>query len=108
MDRAEHAKLLRRAMRQAGMQNGDLATALGKSTRSVTNWISLTDPKMPRETELEALRRLLPGYANGGDGVEASIARSELHAWRKASLIAEYQKHLHEQGREEGLPRPGE
>lgn len=101
MDRTEHSQLLRRAMRQAGMTNGDLANVLGVSNRTVSNWISPTAPKMPRETEIEQLRRLLPEYDNGGDGVEASIARSELAPWRRAALVAEYQRHLHEQAREE-------
>jgi hypothetical protein len=83
------------------MTNGALAEAVGVSTRSVTNWISPTDPKMPRETENEQLRELLPGYSDGGDGVVASITRSELAPWRRAALVAAYLRHLHEQLREE-------
>lgn len=105
MDRAElskrgHALLLRRAMRQAGMTSTDVATALGVSKRSITNWISVNDPVMPREAEREGLKRLMPGYDTAGDGVESAISRSELAAHRKAALIAEYQRHLYEQGRD--------
>src|SRR5688572_11274014 len=93
--RAQHAELLRRAIRQAGMRNADPADALGVSIKTVGNWISKTNPRMPRETEIENLRRLLPAYDDGGDGVEASIAKSELAAWRQAALIAEFRRHLH-------------
>lgn len=89
------------------MSNGDLAVAVGVSTRTVGNWISPTDPRMPRETEIETLRRLLPGYSDGGDGVEASIARSELAPWRQAQMIAEYRRHQHEQAREEASEKSG-
>ena len=70
------------------------------TTRTIGNWISPTKPAMPRETEIEQLRRLVPAYGDGGDGVEASSAKSELTSWRQAMLIAEYGKHLYEQARE--------
>lgn len=101
MDRAEHATLLRRAMAQAEVTNGDLATALGVSTRTVVNWISRSDPTMPSEVLQEKLRRLLPGYVDAGDPVEVALNRAELSAWRRSTLIAEYQRHLHEHQLEE-------
>ena len=97
MDSTEHAVMLRRAMAQAEMDNGDLATALGVSTRTVVNWISRTKPTMPNDRVIENLRRLLPGYDEAGDPVEVAINRAELAPWRQSSLIAEYRKHLHDQ-----------
>ncbi len=101
MDKTEHAVFLRRAMAQAELTNGDLATALGVSTRTVVNWISRKDPTMPSDAVQERLRRLLPGYAETGDPVEVAINHAELAQFRRAELVAVYQRLLHEQALEE-------
>lgn len=101
MDKTEHALQLRRAMAQAELSSKDVALALGVSERTIVNWISRTAPTMPSDTYQEKLRRLLPGYADGGDSVEAALARTELSQWRRAAVIAEYQRHLHEQTMED-------
>jgi transposase len=57
MDRAEHAANLRRAMAQAGLNNSDVATALGVSVRTVVNWISRSQPTMPNDRDQAGLSR---------------------------------------------------
>jgi hypothetical protein len=101
MDRAEHAANLRRAMAQAGLNNSDVATALGVSVRTVVNWISRSQPTMPNDRDQAGLSRLLPGYADGGDPVEVAIARADLAPFRRSELLAMYQRLLHEQGLED-------
>jgi hypothetical protein len=101
MDRAEHAANLRRAMAQAGLNNSDVATALGVSVRTVVNWISRNQPTMPNDRDQAGLSRLLPGYADGGDPVEVAIGRADLAAYRRSELLAMYQRLLHEQGLED-------
>jgi N-acetylglucosamine kinase-like BadF-type ATPase len=101
MDRAEHAANLRRAMAQAGLTNGDVATALGVSVRTVVNWISRNEPTVPNDRMQAALSRLLPGYADGGDPVEVAIARADMAPFRRSELLAMYQRLLHEQGIED-------
>jgi transcriptional regulator with XRE-family HTH domain len=101
MDRTEHATNLRRAMAQAGLNNNDVATALGVSVRTVVNWISRSQPTMPSDRDQAGLARLLPGYADGGDPVEVAIARADLAPYRRSELLAMYQRLLHEQGLED-------
>lgn len=93
---SEHAVALRRAMAVAGLNNGDVATALGVSTRTVVNWTSRSDPTMPSEAIQEQLGKLLPGYADLGDPVEVAIRNSELPPHERTALIAEYQRRLYE------------
>lgn len=100
MEKAEHANHLRRAMAIAGITNAQLAAALGVSTRTIVNWTSRTDPTMPSDLMQENLRRLMPGYVDAGDPVEVAINHAELAPWRRAAMIAEYQRHLHEQALE--------
>ena len=101
MDRTEHATNLRRAMAQAGLNNSDVATALGVSVRTVVNWISRSQPTMPNDRDQAGLARLLPGYADGGDPVEVAIARADMAPFRRSKLLAYYQELMHEQGLED-------
>lgn len=84
-------------MAVGGFTNGDIATALGVSVRTVVNWISRSDPTMPSEAMQDALKRLLPGYADQGDPVEVAIQHAELAQHRRSALVAEYQRLLHEE-----------
>jgi hypothetical protein len=88
-------------MAQAGLNNSDVATALGVSVRTVVNWISRSQPTMPNDRDQAGLSRLLPGYADGGDPVEVAIARADLAPFRRSELLAMYQRLLHEQGLED-------
>jgi hypothetical protein len=88
-------------MAQAELTNSDVATALGVSTRTVVNWISRSNPTMPIDRMVETLRRLLPGYSEQGDPVEIALRGADLAPWRQAALVAEYQRHLHEQALED-------
>jgi transcriptional regulator with XRE-family HTH domain len=105
MDRAEqaaeHAVQLRRALAQAGLNNGELAVALGVSIRTVVNWTSRSNPTLPSDRILEQLRTILPGYADQGDPVEVAVARAELAPFRRSKLLAMYQELLHEQSLED-------
>lgn len=98
----EHARLLRAAMQNAGgMKAETLSDLVGVSKRTVGNWISRKDPTMPSPTDRANLRTVFGDYmAGAGDPVEVAIRRSELQPWRQAALVAEYQRHLHEQQRE--------
>lgn len=99
-EQARQAKSLRRAMAVAGLTNHDLATALGVSPRTITNWRD-TSGTMPNEAYQESLRQLLPGYGDEGDPVEVALARTELDPWRQTDVLAVYKRHLHEQSRED-------
>jgi hypothetical protein len=105
MDRAEeaaeHAAHLRRAIALAGLNNGELAVALGVSVRTIVNWTSRSNPTMPSGRIQEQLRQLLPGYADHGDPVEVAIGRADLASFRRSKLLAMYQELLHEQARED-------
>jgi len=96
----EHARLLRQAMAEQGKQRRDLATLVGRSYRTVGNWISETKPTMPSDEERATLRRLLGDYM-AADRVERAIKATELVEWRQNAVITEYQRHLHEQERED-------
>ena len=98
---SDHAAALRRAMVLADVRQDDVATALGVNKRTVVNWTSRTNPTMPSETDREKLNRLLPGYADQGDPVEIALGHADLAPFRRAALIAEYQRHLHEQALED-------
>lgn len=97
----EHANSLRRAMAQADLTQRDLATALGVSIRTIVNWTSRTEPTMPSGSHQARLARLLPGYSDGGDPVEAAIKGAELAPYRRTELIAAYQRLLHEERMEQ-------
>jgi hypothetical protein len=105
MDRAreaaEHAVQLRRALAQAGLNNGEVAAALGVSVRTLVNWTSRSNPTLPSDTYQARLSRLLPGYADQGDPVEVAINRAELAPYRRSELVAVYQRLLHEQSLED-------
>lgn len=99
MDKAEHGRLLKSAMARAGHDRTDVATWVDVKVRTVTNWTS--GATMPTLAQREALRSLLGPYDEAGDPVEIAVRRSELHKWRQDAVITEYERHRHEQRREE-------
>lgn len=88
-------------MAQAGLSQADVATALGVSTRTIVNWVSKSNPTAPSDKQQERLRRLLPGYIDGGDPVEVAIRHAELATFRQSELIAMYQRLLHDEALED-------
>jgi transcriptional regulator with XRE-family HTH domain len=98
MEKQDHGARLKSAMGARRLNRQTVADAVGVQPRTVTNWTSGTT--MPTEAEKATLRRLLGDYDDPGDGVEVAIRASELQPWRQAALVAEYQRHLHEQQRE--------
>lgn len=102
MDKAEHAAKLRRAIDLSDFSREDIAVAMSRNYRTVSNWVSATRPTMPSEKERAELRRLLGPYDEAGDDVIAAINRSPLHEWRRDEVRGAYRRHLHEQQREEG------
>lgn len=103
VDKQEHADLLRRAMEESPTATREIiADALGRTYRTVSNWISPTNPTMPSGEERAALRQLLGPYDSPGDQVERAIMASSLAPWRKTAVISEYLRHREEQARQEG------
>jgi transcriptional regulator with XRE-family HTH domain len=98
MEKDEHARRLKRAMADKGIKREELADAVGKKPRTITNWT--TAFSMPDESDRAKLRRIFPGYDAQGDPVEVAIRNSELLDYRQNLVIGEYQRHLHEQRRE--------
>lgn len=98
MDKRMHGQLLKAAMAARGLNRTVVADSTGVRVRTVTNWTS--GATMPSEAERVTLRRLLGEYDDPGDAVEVALRRSDLEPWRASALIAEYQRHLHEQQRE--------
>jgi transcriptional regulator with XRE-family HTH domain len=101
MDKAQHGDALAAAMARQHKRRDEVAAATGRSVRTVTNWT--TGQTMPSRTELETLRQLLGDYAaeSIGDPVIAAVKASSLIDWRQGDVITTYQKHLHQQQREE-------
>lgn len=101
MEKVEHARLLRAAMVEKGINAKVLADTVGVSSRTVGNWISRKEPTMPSDTDKANLTKLLGDYqAGAGDPVEVSIRRSDLQPHRQSRVIAVYQEQLYEQQRE--------
>lgn len=99
---SDHAAALRRAMVMGDVSPTDLATAVGVSKRTISNWTSRTAPTMPSDTDLLRLDRIFPGYSADRGQVEAVIAQAEeLSTWRRTELIAHYQRLLQDQARED-------
>ena len=96
MDKATHGRMLKAAMGARGLNRTAVADVTGVQVRTVTNWTR--GATMPTEAERVLLRQVLGDYDDEGDRVEAAIRGSELQPWRQAALVAEYQRHLHEQG----------
>lgn len=99
MDKQEHAARLRKAIAARGIGRRDLADAVSKKERTITNWT--TGATLPDEIDREKLRRLFPGYDSQGDPVEVAVRGSELHEWRQDAVLSNYKKHLHEQRAEQ-------
>lgn len=100
MDKAEHAARLRNAIETGRHDRQTVADHVGRSYRTVGNWISPTSPTMPTAAERSLLRELLGPYDTPGDPVEVALEHSELNDWRRDAVRAEYRRHLHEQRRE--------
>ena len=97
MDKQEHATRLARALGASRLTRQDVADAVGRGTRTVSNWTSKTDPTMPTEAEKIVLRRLLGPYDAEGDAVEVAIDQSPLAAHRRTLVKGYYQTQLYEQ-----------
>lgn len=78
-----------------------IATAVGRSKRTVGNWTSETRPTVPSEAEREDLRKLLGPYDTAGDEVEIAVANSPLTEDRQHLVLAEYKRLLRQQAAEE-------
>lgn len=90
--------MLKAAIGARRLSRNVVADATNVKPRTVTNWTS--GSTMPTEAEKAVLRQLLGPYDDPGDPVEVALRRSELQPWRQSQVIAEYQRHLHEQQRE--------
>ena len=86
-------------MARKGFSRSDVAVAVGVKTRTVTNWTS--GETMPTAVQREVLRRALGAYDSTGDPVEIAVRSSGLIKWRQDAVMTEYERHRHEQGREE-------
>jgi len=90
---------LQTARKAAGLRRqADLAEHLGVSEKTVRNWE--TDAYPIPATQLALIRKVLPGF-DEEDPVERALLQSPLHDWRRKAVSSEYQRHLHEQSREE-------
>ena len=97
MDKHEHAELLRRAIEESGHSRNDVADAVGRGYRTISNWTSSKNPTMPSSGERAVLRRLLGNYDHPGDEVERAVRRSSLVEWRQDAVVSFYKRNLHEQ-----------
>lgn len=95
MDKDEHGSRLRAAMARRGHERRDVAEAVRRGVRTVTNWT--TGQTLPDAVAREALRQLYPGYDDPGDGVELAVMASDLTEDRKYVLLGTYKRLLREQ-----------
>lgn len=101
MEKAEHARRLRAAIATSDRWDRQaLADYLGRSYRTVSNWVSETKPMLPSDQDRGKLRALFPGYDQLGDPVEVALRQSELHEWRQDAVLSVYKRNLHEQREE--------
>jgi len=99
MNDTEFGQRLALARRRAGYRSqAALGDAVGVSGRTIRSWEA---GKIPGPAELEALRTVLGQFDATGDAVEVAVRQSELHKWRQDEVIATYERHRHEQRREE-------
>lgn len=100
-------KRLQAARKRAGIRTqDDLAKLIGVSGKTIRNW-ETDQVKNIDASHLETLRGLLGNFDDQGDRVVAAINETGLDEWRRAALVSEYQRHLHQQARErEGMPTP--
>lgn len=87
-------------MANADVKNGALAAMFKVSDGTVVNW--RTGATLPSEAVRAQLARIFPGYDQGGDAVEVALARTGLVEWRRRAVMAEYERHLYEQGHASG------
>lgn len=99
MEKAEHGRLLKSAMARKGLGRATVADWLDVKVRTVTNWTS--GSTLPTPAQREGLRELLGPYDEAGDPVELAVRSSGLIKWRQDAVITEYERHRHEQHREE-------
>lgn len=98
MNSTDHAKLLRDAIAtSAKYGRNDVADMTGRSYRTVSNWVSTTQPTMPEDKDKAILRRMFPGYDSSGDAVETALHRSPLIEWRRLRVLSFYKQQLSEQ-----------
>lgn len=99
MDKAEHGRRLKAAMARKGYDRTAVANWVNVKPRTVTNWTS--GSTLPTAMQREALRKALGPYDEAGDPVELAVRGSSLIKWRQDAVITEYERHRHEQHREE-------
>lgn len=100
-EKQAHADALRKAMSLSRLDQATVASAVGRSKRTVGNWTSQSRPTVPSEAEREILRRLLGPYDATGDPVEVALAQSELTDDRRHEVLAVYKRLLRLQASEE-------
>ena len=101
MDKAEHARRLRQAIATSDKYDRrDVALAVNKGYRTVSNWVSETKPMMPGDADRAILRRMFPGYDETGDPVEIAVRHSELTEDRQYDVVGYYKRRLREQREE--------
>jgi hypothetical protein len=98
MDKAQHARLLRDAIATSREHDRrSVSDRTGKGYRTVSNWISESDPTMPRDEDLVVLREMFPGYDQAIDPVERAVRGSRLTEDRQYGVIGFYKRQLREQ-----------
>lgn len=97
VEKLEHAARLRAAIAVKDLDQEEIAEAVGRGRRTITNWTSRTNPTMPSDRERAILRRLVGDYDNPGDPVEVAVRQSELEDWRQDLVLSEYKKNLGQQ-----------
>jgi hypothetical protein len=100
-EKRQHAASLRKAMSVKRIDQQTVATAVGRSKRTIGNWTSETSPTVPDEGEREILRRLLGPYDTVGDPVEVALAGCDLTEDRRHEVLAVYKRLLRQQAAEE-------
>lgn len=78
-----------------GLSRDDVASAVGKRVRTITNWT--TGSTLPDEIDRAILRRMFPGYDDPGDQVQVAVMSSRLTEDRKFELVGVYKRLLREQ-----------
>jgi hypothetical protein len=102
-EKRNHAAALRKGMSLRRVTQETIATAVGRSKRTVGNWTSETKPTVPTEGEREILRKLLGPYDTAGDQVEVALAHSNLTEDRRYEVLALYKRLLRQQFLDEAM-----
>lgn len=95
MEKAEHGRLLARAMRIADLSRHQLADLTGRQVRTVTNWT--TGATEPSEQEKAMLRSRVGPYDLYPDLVVFALHISGLTDDRADTVAGYYKRHVREQ-----------